>query len=256
MKNTLFIISFVLFTCFSGATPYVWGHTDVTPEEAKNLIETNTDLTVVDVRETESEYCNEDSSSSVPPGHIPGALNLPFTSGVLEERYTELPIDGAILVVCRSGNRSNQAAEFLDSKGYKQVYDMTEGMSAWEWDTVGCVDSDGDGINDDLDNCPDKSNPNQEDNDQNGLGDICDSNTQPCSVEQVYGEYSVEAELLRDFRDTVLSPTPLGQEIAKLYYEWSPALVKAMADNEIFKEEVKKMIDAILPLIEVEIELH
>jgi rhodanese-related sulfurtransferase len=231
----------------------VWGHTDVTPQEAKNLIDTNTDLIVVDVREEESEYCSEDLTSSVPPGHIPGALNYPWSSGVLEEKYTELPIAGKILVVCRSGNRSNQAAEFLDSKGYEQIYDMTEGMSAWEWDTVGCVDSDGDGINDDLDNCPDKYNPNQEDNDQNGLGDICDASTQPCSVEEVYGNDSVEAELLRDFRDNVLSPTPIGKEIAKLYYEWSPLLVKAMADDEEFKEEVKEMIDAILPLIESEI---
>lgn len=251
MKNTLFIASFLLFASFFGPNPYVWGHTDVTPQEAKNLFDTNDDLIVVDVREEESEYCNK-ATSSVPPGHIPGALNYPWSSGVLQERYTELPLEGEILIVCRSGNRSNQAAEFLDSKGYKHIYDMTEGMSAWEWDTVVCVDSDGDGINDDLDNCPNKFNPNQEDNDQNGLGNACDSTTKPCSVEEVYGDNSAEAKLLRDFRDNLLSSTPVGQEITKLYYEWSPLLVKAMADDEEFKEEVKEMIDAIVPLIESE----
>ena len=37
------------------------------------------------------------------------------------------------------------------------------------------VDSDGDGINDDLDNCPQESNPGQEDGDADDLGDLCDN---------------------------------------------------------------------------------
>lgn len=252
MKNGFFIVSFLLFGLSFGANPYVWGHTDITPQEAKDLIDTNAALIVVDVREEESEYCNDDPASSVPLGHIPGALNYPWTSGVLEERYAELPIDGEILVVCRSGNRSNQAAEFLDSKGYMQIYDMTDGMSAWEWDTVGCADSDGDGINDDLDNCPSKYNPNQEDSDQNGLGNVCDFNANPCSVEELYGDNSAEATLLRKFRDNVLSQTLLGQEITELYYELNPAIIKTMEDDEEFKGEVKEMIDEILPLINSE----
>ena len=36
------------------------------------------------------------------------------------------------------------------------------------------VDTDGDGIDDALDNCPDDSNPGQEDFDGDGLGDVCD----------------------------------------------------------------------------------
>jgi rhodanese-related sulfurtransferase len=143
MKNTSFILSSLLFVFFFLVNSYGQVHTDVTPKEAKDLIDTTADLIVVDVREAESEYCNQDPPSPVPPGHIPGALNYPLSSGVFQERYTELPRDGKILIVCRSGNRSNQAAEFLDSKGYKHVYEMTEGMKGWEWDTAGCVDSKG-----------------------------------------------------------------------------------------------------------------
>jgi Galactose oxidase, central domain/Rhodanese-like domain/Kelch motif/The GLUG motif len=47
-------------------------------------------------------------------------------------------MDRPILVVCRSGGRSNSAANFLDSKGFPEVYDMTGGMNAWLWDTAPC----------------------------------------------------------------------------------------------------------------------
>ena len=72
----------------------------------------------------------------------------------------------------------------------------------------------------------------------------------PCPVAVIYGEHSEETELLRDLRDDVLRKTPAGLEIIKLYYEWSSAIVKAMANNKAFKKEVKEMIDGVLELIE------
>jgi hypothetical protein len=41
---------------------------------------------------------------------------------------------------------------------------------------VGCVDADGDVINDDLDNCPEIYNPSQADSDNDGTGNVCDPN--------------------------------------------------------------------------------
>jgi len=75
------------------------------------------------------------------------------------------------------------------------------------------------------------------------------TSTQPCLSETIYGEDSEEAELLRYFRDTVLSQTPEGQEIIKLYYQWSPMIVEIMKEDEAFKQELKFMIDEMLPLI-------
>jgi len=71
----------------------------------------------------------------------------------------------------------------------------------------------------------------------------------PCPTEGIYGEYSEETELLRHIRDSVLNQSPEGQELIRLYYEWSPAIVKAMDEDGKFKEEVKEMIDGILLLI-------
>ena len=51
------------------------------------------------------------------------------------------------------------------------------------------------------------------------------------------------------FRENTLAKSPEGQEIIKLYYEWSPAIVKAMEEDEGLKEEVKEMIDGVLELM-------
>ena len=75
-----------------------------------------------------------------------------------------------------------------------------------------------------------------------------------CFSEEIYGQHSEETELLRYFRDQVLNKTPEGKEIIRLYYLWSPAIVKAMEANEEFKETVKGRMDGILLLIMEEAE--
>lgn len=80
----------------------------------------NDDITLIDVREVE-EYEG---------GHIEGAVNAPLST--LNE--TELPYatDDPIYIICRSGNRSAQAARLLNDRGYTEIYDVTGGMIAWE----------------------------------------------------------------------------------------------------------------------------
>jgi len=71
-----------------------------------------------------------------------------------------------------------------------------------------------------------------------------------CALVQIYGESSKEVELLRKFRDKVLTQTPEGHEIIRLYYQWSPAIVQAMEADEEFKEVVREMIDGVVEVIE------
>jgi len=75
-----------------------------------------------------------------------------------------------------------------------------------------------------------------------------------CPFATIFGEASEEVEILRYVRDSVLSQTPEGREIIKLYYQWSPAIIKTMEEDEKFKEEVKELIDGILPLIRGQVE--
>ena len=70
-------------------------------------------------------------------------------------------------------------------------------------------------------------------------------------MEQIYGPRSEEVEMLRAFRDNILSANPAGQQMIKLYYQWSPVIVEAMEADEVFKARVKGIIDGTLPLIRV-----
>jgi len=73
-------------------------------------------------------------------------------------------------------------------------------------------------------------------------GDGDDNN---CLSTYILGEDDPRLDTLRQFRDEVLSQSPIGQEIIKLYYEWSPVIVEMIEEDEEFKEEVKEMVELI-----------
>lgn len=49
----------------------------------------------------------------------------------LEQRYSELPTDQAIVLLCKGGGRSMKAAKMLQNLGYDQVVNMRGGMLDW-----------------------------------------------------------------------------------------------------------------------------
>lgn len=61
-------------------------------------------------------------------GHINGAVNIPRTA--LETRLTELPQDKKVIVCCRSGLISGEAADMLCEKGF-DAYDLAGGYVEW-----------------------------------------------------------------------------------------------------------------------------
>jgi rhodanese-related sulfurtransferase len=61
--------------------------------------------------------------------HAVGATLIPLDE--LPNRVSEVPQDREIVVVCRSGNRSQQGRDILLGVGYQQVSSMAGGMNAW-----------------------------------------------------------------------------------------------------------------------------
>lgn len=97
----------------------------ITAEQAKEIMEQNSDYVILDVRE-EDEYAK---------GHIEGSVLLPYTE--IEDRAAEeLPDkDQLILVYCRSGRRSAIAADSLSAMGYTNVKDFG-GIIDWPYEVV------------------------------------------------------------------------------------------------------------------------
>ena len=72
----------------------------------------------------------------------------------------------------------------------------------------------------------------------------------PCPAEEIFGEASDEAALLRNLRDTLVSTTPEGRELIKLYYLWSPLIVSAMREDEHFKKRIQELLEEIVQTLQ------
>ena len=92
----------------------------LTPVEAAALLDGPDAPLLIDVRE-ESEW------SEV---HIPGALLIPLSQFV--SRQDEIPADRALIMQCRSGGRSGQAALALRTSGRANVANLAGGITDWE----------------------------------------------------------------------------------------------------------------------------
>ena len=86
------------------------------------FLDADADHYLLDVR-TPSEYAS---------GHISNADNIAVEQ--LASRISDLPTDKPIVVYCRSGNRSAQAANILKQAGFTGVYDLGGTM---QWTSAG-----------------------------------------------------------------------------------------------------------------------
>lgn len=101
------------------------GYTRITMEDAKWYMSERDDFTIVDVR-TPSEFRE---------GHIPNAINVP-NENIGNTELRQLPDkDRKLLVYCRSGRRSKEAAEKLAKMGYTKVMEFG-GIIDWDGEVV------------------------------------------------------------------------------------------------------------------------
>lgn len=101
------------------------GYEQISGEEAKRLMDTETDVIIIDARTIE-EF-NE--------GHIEGAILIPeYEIGERAEKVLSNK-DQLILVYCRSGRRSKIASQALADLGYTNVKEFG-GIIDWQYEIV------------------------------------------------------------------------------------------------------------------------
>ena len=92
---------------------------DITPEEAKKLIDENPDLIIIDV------------SPNYDNGHLPGAVSYYIGDGSLEKAIPTLDPNGKYLVYCHVDSVAIAGAQALIDAGFKNVYRLEGNYSAW-----------------------------------------------------------------------------------------------------------------------------
>ena len=125
MKKWIWILlgGLLLAGC-AGETPAENSYTQITPQQAKQIMDTEQNYVILDTR-TPEEYAQ---------GHIPGAIVISHEE-ILQQAEAVLPDkDQLILVYCRSGRRSKLAAADLVSLGYTNVKEFG-GILDWPYET-------------------------------------------------------------------------------------------------------------------------
>lgn len=106
---------------------------DVNASKANELLNTG-NFFLLDVR-TPAEYNAEhiEGATLIPLKNVPALdpIELP-PEELLAQRLCEVPDDKPILVYCKSGARSDAARDLLVDSGYKNVYNLVGGITAWK----------------------------------------------------------------------------------------------------------------------------
>ncbi len=92
---------------------------EITVQELKEKIDSQEDFQLIDVRE-DFEY----ETSNIDGILIPLATVLGATEKISKEKL--------VIVHCRSGKRSAQAIQLLESKGYTNLSNLKGGILAWK----------------------------------------------------------------------------------------------------------------------------
>ncbi|MFW5427057.1 MAG: rhodanese-like domain-containing protein [Methylophagaceae bacterium] len=96
----------------------------MTATELRDFLATGVATVQIDVREDiELEFGMLEDAIHIPMQSVPGQLNT-------LEKYKNYPV----IVICRSGKRSDQIGQFLEQMGFSDVINLAGGMNSWATD--------------------------------------------------------------------------------------------------------------------------
>jgi rhodanese-related sulfurtransferase len=95
---------------------------NISSEEVKNRLDAGEKINLVDVREPFEHEDFNIGGILVPLGNIK-SMQIDEIENLKDEE---------VIFYCRSGNRSGQAAQFLDMLGFTNTRNLVGGMLGWE----------------------------------------------------------------------------------------------------------------------------
>lgn len=124
MRKILALVVLIVAICTGCGAAGTYRH--LTPEDAQKIIDTESDVIILDVR-TPEEYAKS---------HIPDAVLLPVEE-IRQGNFALLPDKNQkILVYCWTGRRAGEAAKILVENGYKNICEFG-GLVDWNGALVG-----------------------------------------------------------------------------------------------------------------------
>ena len=123
MKSNVFIllatIIFIFNSCTNGQS--VPSNSSVSALEFSKKITLFPNAPIIDVR-TPGEFSQ---------GHLKNAINYDISSSGFEKQIASLDKSKPVLVYCLTGSRSMYALKYMQSIGFKQVFELSGGILKW-----------------------------------------------------------------------------------------------------------------------------
>lgn len=120
MKLVLF--AFVLLSSISCASAGGEGYKNISPAQAKEMLG-KPEVVWIDVR----------TAAEIQEGFIEGTeVFADYNSGAFEQLVSTLDKSKTYVIYCRSGGRSASASDLMVKNGFKQVYNLSGGISSWD----------------------------------------------------------------------------------------------------------------------------
>lgn len=123
MKKHIFILFLALGTLFGCASAQTQNAARLLgPAQFQEKIEALAGAVIIDVR-TPGEFAG---------GHLEGAVNYDWYGATFADQIAKLDKTKPVFVYCQSGRRSAAATAKMQSEGFKEIYELSGGIAAWQ----------------------------------------------------------------------------------------------------------------------------
>lgn len=110
-----------LVSCTAQSTATSEQYKDLSREEAKIMLQSNSEIQIIDVR----------TNAEVARGMIENAKQIDISNAEFENEIEKLDKQKPVLVYCASGMRSKRAQNIMKEKGFTEVHNLLGGYNAW-----------------------------------------------------------------------------------------------------------------------------